>query len=64
MLNQYATPEVAEKIARLFSAMKGHDTSDVVAKDINDILIFGDKIPSNIVSSAWDLFAQKNGVKK
>lgn len=55
-------PDVAEKISRLFSAMKGKDTPDVIAKDINDILIFGDKVPSNIVSSAWDYFAKRKGV--
>ena len=55
-------PDVTEKISRLFSAMKGNDSPDIIAKDINDILIIGDKVPSNIVSGAWDYFAKRKGV--
>ena len=63
MLVQHTIPDIAEKISRLFSAMKGKDSADVIAKDINDILIYVDKVPPNIVSGAWDLFAQRKGVE-
>ena len=62
MLTQYTSPEVAEKIGRLISVLNGKESPDVIAKEINDILIYGDKIPFNIVSSAWDYFAKRKGV--
>ena len=55
-------PSVSKRIEELCQAMKDlHEPSEVASK-INDILIYGDKIPCNLVSSAWDLFAKRKGV--
>ena len=62
MLVQHTVPDVAEKISRLFFAMNDKELPDVVAREINDILIYGDKVPYNIISSAWDYFAKSKGV--
>ncbi|NQV40241.1 MAG: hypothetical protein HQ505_06855 [Nitrosopumilus sp.] len=59
---EHNTPSISKRIEELYKAMKHlHDVSDI-ASNINDILIYGNKVPSNIVSGAWDLFAQKKGV--
>ena len=63
MLTQYTVPEVAEKISRLFSGMKNTESPDVIAKDINDILIYADKIPVSLLNPSWDHFAKRKGVK-
>ena len=55
-------PDIAEKISRLFSAMKGKESSDIVAKEINDILVYGDKIPISLLNPSWDYFAKRKGV--
>jgi len=62
LLIQHTIPDVAEKISRLFSAMKGKESLDIVAKDINDILIYGDKIPISLLNPSWDYFAKRKGV--
>lgn len=60
---QLTVPDIAEKISRLFSAMKGKNSAGIIAKDINDILIYADKIPINMVSGAWEYFAKRKGVE-
>ena len=60
---QQTVPEIADKISRLFSGMKNSESSDVIAKDINDILIYVDKIPTSLLNSSWDYFAKRKGVK-
>ena len=58
----HTVPDIAEKIGRLFSAMKNSESSDVIAKDINDILIYVDKIPVSLLNPSWDYFAKRKGV--
>lgn len=60
---QHTVPDIAEKISRLFSAMKHTDSPDVIAKDIDDILIYGDKVPISLLNPSWDYFAKRKGVK-
>ena len=59
---QHTVPDIAEKIGRLFSAMKHAESPDIIAKEINDILIYGDKVPLSLLKSAWNYFAQRKGV--
>ena len=59
---QHTVPDIAEKISRLFSAMKGKESLDIIAKDINDILIYGDKIPISLLNPSWDYFAKRKRV--
>ena len=58
-------PDITRKIARLYNAIK-HDceSPEEIASEINNILLHGEKIPQQLVASAWDLFATKKGVKK
>jgi len=58
---QHTMPAIAEKISRLVSSMKGKESPDVIAKDINDILIYGDKIPISLLNPSWDYFAKRKG---
>lgn len=59
---QHTVPDIAEKISRLFSGMKDKESTDIVAKDINDILIYGDKIPISLLNPSWDYFAKRKKV--
>jgi len=61
MIN-HTIPDIAEKISRLFSAMNGQESFDVIAKEINDILIYGDKIPISLLNPSWTYFAKRKGV--
>ena len=58
-------PDITRKITRLYNAIK-HDceSPEEIAGKINDILLHGEKIPQQLLSSAWDYFAQKKGVQK
>ena len=62
LMIQHNSPEIAERIDRLYSAMKGKESPEIIAKEINDILIYGDKVPLSLLKSAWDYFAQRKGV--
>ena len=62
ILIQHTMPDIAERINTLFLALRGKDSISDIAKNINDILIYGDKIPINIVSGAWEYFAKRKGV--
>lgn len=55
-------PSIAERISKLFSAMKGQESAENIAKNINDILIYGDKISVSLLSSSWDYFAKRKGL--
>ena len=58
-------PEVANKISECYSVLSRITNSpDEIANKINSILIYGDGIPRQLLSSAWDYFAQKKGVKQ
>ena len=59
---QNTVPDIAEKIGRLFSGMKNTESPDVIAKDINDILIYVDKVPVSLLNPSWDHFAKRKGV--
>lgn len=63
MMSQLTVPEIAEKIGRLYTAMKGQESSEIIAREINDILIYGDKVPLSLLKSAWDYYAQRKGVE-
>lgn len=57
-------PEIAKKIGLLYSALKaGGNSEEESATKINDIMIFGDKIPPNLLSAAWDFYAKDLGAK-
>jgi len=57
-------PEIAKKIKSLYSTLKGNgDSPQELARKINDILLFGEKIPRQLVLSAWEFFATESGVK-
>jgi hypothetical protein len=59
---EHNTPSVSKRIEELYKIMKHlYDPSEVASK-INDILIYADKIPINIVSGAWEYFAKRKGV--
>lgn len=59
---QHTVPDIAEKIGRLYSAMSKQESLDIVAKEINDILIYGDKVPVSLLNPSWDYFAKRKGV--
>ena len=59
---QQTVPAIAEKINRLFSGMKNTESPDIIAKEINDILIYADKIPISLLNPSWDHFAKRKGV--
>ena len=63
MMSQLTVPEIAEKIGRLYSAMREHESPEIIAKEINDILIYGDKTSLSLLKSAWTYFAQRKGVE-
>ena len=57
-------PEIAKKIGSLYGALKENaDSVDDVAKKINDILIYGERISPQFLSPAWEVFAKERGVK-
>jgi len=60
---QQTVPDIAEKISRLYSAMKEQESPEIVAKEINDVLIYGDKVPLSLLNPSWDYFAQRKGVE-
>ena len=62
LMIHHTIPDIAEKISRLFSAMNGQESFDVIAKEINDILIIGDKVPLSLLNPSWDYFAKRKGV--
>jgi len=55
-------PEIAERIEVLHSMLKGIHSSKEIAKNINDVLIHGDKVPIQLLKPAWEIFAKKKGV--
>ena len=60
---QHTVPDIAEKIGRLYSAMKEQESPEIIAKEINDILIIGDKVPLSLLNPSWDYFAKRKGVE-
>ncbi len=55
-------PSVSKRIEELCRIMKHlHEPSEVASK-INDILIYGDKIPISLLKPSWDYFAKSKGV--
>ncbi len=57
-------PEIAQKIEELFDILKHTcKSSNEIARKINSILILGDNVPPNLLSAAWNHFAQKRGIK-
>lgn len=60
-----SVPEISKKISQLHSLLKevGNSPEDIASK-INDILLFGEKIPRQLVLSAWEFFATEMGVKQ
>ncbi len=59
---QHTVPEIANKIGRLFSAMNGTESTDTIAKEINDILVYGDRVPISLLNPSWHHFAKCKGV--
>jgi hypothetical protein len=57
-------PEIVQKIEELFDILKHTNVSSTeLARKINSILIFGDGVPSDLLSAAWTQFARQRGVK-
>jgi len=56
-------PDIAERISNLFHALRGKDSISDIAKNINDILIYGDKIPISLLNPSWDFFVKIKGVE-
>lgn len=55
--------EIAKKITTLYNAIRvTSNTSNDTARKINDILIYGEKIPLNLLALAWEKLAAKNGI--
>lgn len=59
---QHTAPEIAEKIGRLYLAMREQESLEIIAKEINDILIYGDKVPLSLLKPSWHYFAKQKGV--
>ena len=57
-------PEIYSRIEDLHSMLKNRYPAEEIAKRINDILIYADNIPQNLIRSAWELFGKKHGVNK
>ena len=58
-------PEIADKINDLYSIIRKTCASPIdIADKINCILIYGDGIPRQLLSSAWDFFAKQKGVER
>ena len=55
-------PSVSKRIEELCQVMKSLHKPSEVASKINDILIFGDKIPISLLNPSWDHFAKRKGV--
>ena len=55
-------PEITKKIDRLYSALRSLESPEETASKINTILIYGEKIPQQLLSAAWDLFIKEKGV--
>lgn len=55
--------EITKKIHQLHVALRGTGASTVeIAKKINDILIFAEGIPQNLLALAWERLAAENGI--
>jgi len=59
---QHTVPEIANKIARLYSAMREQESPEIIAKEINDLLIIVDKVPLSLLNPSWLYFAKQKGV--
>jgi len=53
---------VSSRIEELYKVLIKFNEPEEAAQQINDILIYGDKIPENIISASWDYFAQRKKV--
>lgn len=57
-------PEISKKIGLLYSILKASGSSvEDSATKINDIMIFAEKIPPNILDAAWNFYVKDLGVK-
>ena len=56
-------PAIVDKINDLYPVLKKTCNAADVANKINSILIYGDGVPSNLLSVAWRQFAHQRGVK-
>lgn len=59
-------PDISKKISDLHKVLKlVVDSPDEIAHQINSILLFGESVPQQLISAAWDhFFATKKGVVK
>ena len=60
---QHTVPEIAEKIGRLYSVMREQESPEIIAKEINEILIIIDKVPLSLLNPSWTHFAKRKGVE-
>ena len=56
-------PEIARRIAELHSMLKKNNPLNEIGKKINDVLIYADKVPVQLLRPAWELFAKNKGVE-
>jgi len=62
-MNEIVTvPEIARRIAELHSILKINNSLNDIAKKINDVLIYAEKVPVQLLRPAWELFAKDKGV--
>ena len=59
---QHTVPDIAEKIGRLYSAMREQESPEIIAQEINDLLIIIDKVPLSLLNPSWTFFAKQHGV--
>lgn len=55
--------EVVRRISRLLQLRAEGNGTEKIAKEINDILVYGGEITVNLLSAAGAFLPKKNGVK-
>ena len=56
-------PEIVKRIAELHKVLNQYNRTDETGKKINDVLIYAEKVPVELLRSAWKLFAKERGVE-
>ena len=56
-------PEIAKRIAELHKMFKQYNSTVETSKKINDVLIYAEKVPVQLLRTAWELFAKDKGVQ-
>ncbi len=62
-METFAVPEIAKRIAELHTMLKKSNSVSEIGKKINDVLIYAEKVPVQLLRPAWELFAKNKGVE-